>query len=143
MTNSNKHGTAAELIIGAMLRTARCEYTTQVDVGRSIYGTTIRADFVLHNLIEFPGGLVLESKWQDSEGTADEKFPYLVANIHGAGYGYPVVVVLGGNGYKPGAVVWIRQQVDGRRLLAVFSWEELQSWLLRNVHVRERSPKFL
>jgi hypothetical protein len=132
-------GTRAERIIQGMLREAHCQFRTQVDAGESIYGTGIRADVLITNLIEFPNGVVLESKWQDITGTVEQKFPYVVWNIRNGCYRYPVIVVLGGDGFTPGAVDWLRRQVDGTHLVAVFRWEELQSWLLRQVHVRPPS----
>src|SRR5262249_50315012 len=115
----------------------------QVRLGRNIYGERVRADFVVHNLVEFPQGLVIESKRQDGSGTAYQKYPFVRDNIFKAqSYApHPVVIVLFGGG-RPGAVRWLRACVDGECLRAVFSFEELMSWLQRDVHVRVNSPTF-
>ena len=75
-------------------------------------------------------GLIVESKWQDVSGTADEKFPYLVANIRHC-YPLPTVVVASGNGARPGAIAWLRSRVDGTQFVAVQSIEDFVSWILR------------
>lgn len=71
--------------------------------------------------------LIIESKWQSVGGTADEKLPYLCMNIKQR-YPYPTIIVLGGEGWHPGAVEWIQCQVDGERLLHVLSVEEFMKW---------------
>src|SRR5580765_387000 len=138
----NRSGRTAEDVIAGLLSQKGCKFGRQVDVGISIYGSSIRADFLIHNLIEYPQGLVVESKWQDIAGTADEKFPFLVANIQASGYRYPVIVVASGGGCRDGARRWLQAQIDGRALVAVFSFEELLSWLQRRVHVPAISPTF-
>jgi hypothetical protein len=140
-SQANRSGRTAEDAIADLLSRHHCEFSRQVEVGTSIYGTTMRADFLAHNLVDFPKGLVIESKWQDTAGTADEKFPYLAANVRGNNYRHPVVVVVYGGGFRPGAVRWLQEQVDGEHLIAVFSFEGLLSWLQRHVRVHVTSPK--
>jgi hypothetical protein len=140
--NGNRSGRTAEDAIADLLSRQGCEFTRQALVGTSIYGYSLRADFVVHNLTEYPSGLVIESKWQDTAGTADEKFPYLVANIMGGNYGRPVIVVVSGGGCRPGALNWLQEQVSAHPFVAVFSLEELMSWLQRDAHVRVTSPRF-
>jgi hypothetical protein len=101
-------------------------------IGTNIYGGAIEADLLVMGLARFPDGLVIESKWQDSKGTADEKFPYLVENIRRC-YPCPVIVVPDGSGARPGAIRWLRDQVDGTHLLAVLSIAELMTWCSRNL----------
>lgn len=140
--NGNQSGRTAENTIADVLTRRGCEFTRQAAIGTSIYEYGLQADFLVHNIDEFADGLVIESKWQDTAGTADEKFPYLVANIRAGRYGRPVIVVISGGGCRPGAERWLREQVDGRSLVAVFSIEELMSWLQRHAHVRVTSPRF-
>jgi hypothetical protein len=73
-----------------------------------------------------------ESKWQEVQGTADEKLCYLVANIRSC-YPCPAIVIAGGSGARPGAIKWLRSQVDGVKLYAVFHVEEFVSWCNRNL----------
>src|SRR5580765_2590146 len=139
---AHQTGRTAENAIADVLQRHQCEFRRQAKVGLSIYRHALHADFLVENICEFPEGLVIESKWQDIAGTADEKFPYVVANIIAHSYPCPVVIVVYGGGVRAGALRWLKDQVDGRRLVAVFSFEELLSWLQRNIHVHVRSPTF-
>jgi DNA adenine methylase len=70
--------------------------------------------------------LVIEAKWQQANGSVDEKFPYLVMNIREQ-YPYAAIVVLDGGGFKEGAKDWLRRQVDDK-LVHVFNMMEFQRW---------------
>jgi len=134
---ANKSGRIAEGVIEALLLQHRCEFTKQATVGASIYGTAIHADFVIQNFPDFPRGLVLEVKWQDRGGSVDEKFPYLVTNAKSGGYGRPVILIAFGPGLRPGALTWVRGQIDPAHLIAVLTLEELMSWLQRRVPLQQ------
>jgi hypothetical protein len=101
-------------------------YSRQFTVGDSIYNTPIKCDFILHHPIKHPKCLVIESKWQESGGSTDEKFPYIVLNIKEK-IGYPTIIILDGGGYKTGAENWLRSQVEDN-LLHVFNMMEFQRW---------------
>jgi len=83
-------------------------------------------DFLLFHPTRHPDNLIIESKWQESKGSVDEKFPFLVANIRER-YPHATIVVLDGGGYKKQANLWLRAQID-RRLLHVFNMQEFQRW---------------
>lgn len=104
-------------------------YSRQYYLGKNIYGTNIYCDFILYHPQKFPDCLVIETKWQQTGGSVDEKFPFLVANIQ-TKYPYKTILLLDGGGYKPGAAEWLRSQV-GNNLLAVFSMAEFQTWVNR------------
>lgn len=140
--NGNRSGKLAEDVIADLLKRQGCTFIRQAVVGTSIFTQALRADFLVRNLIEYPNGLVIESKWQDRDGSVDEKLPYVERNIRAGNYGCPVVVVIAGGSCRPGPFAWLRRQVDGVRFVAVFSSvDELMSWLQRTVHVAARSPK--
>lgn len=101
-------------------------YSCQFTIGHGIYDTPIKCDFILHHPVKYPNCLVIESKWQESSGSTDEKFPYLVLNIKEKS-AYPTIIVLDGGGCKPGAEQWLRHQVGGQ-LLHVFNMMEFQRW---------------
>jgi hypothetical protein len=98
-----------------------------LDLGKK---AIVFADFWLPYAPGFAGGLCIESKWQQSSGSVDEKLPYLWHNIEER-YPCPVVVVLHGGGYRPGAEAWLRGKVGGN-LLAVYGLEEFLKWI--NTH---------
>src|SRR5581483_1165623 len=89
-------------------------------IGESIYGTHLYADLVIENCHRWTDGLIIEVISQASRGSADQKLPYLVANIRER-YPFPTIVVLIGQGFSDKAVDWLRDQVDCRKLLAVVS----------------------
>jgi hypothetical protein len=102
-------------------------YSRKVKIGTSIYDLPSEYDFAIYHPKKHPEGLIIEAKWQQSQGTVDEKFPYLVTNIQFK-YHYKTIVVLDGGGYRKGAERWIRSQV-GNKLLAVYNMAEFQTWV--------------
>ncbi len=126
---ANHSGRMAEDVIAGILDARRYHYQRQVAVGTSIYGTTLRADFLADDIPGYPGGLIIESKWQDTGGTADEKLPFLVLNIEQR-YSHPTIIVLEGEGYRPGAEQWLRGQISGK-LVGVYSLKQFMSWMFR------------
>lgn len=102
-------------------------YTTEYYICDGIYGTKIKCDFILHHPQKYPENLIIESKWQSSSGSTDEKYPYLVHNILER-YPSPCIIILDGDGYKPGAEKWLRSQVDKKKLKDVFNMREFRIW---------------
>ncbi len=101
-------------------------YTRQFHIGSGIYETPMYCDFILYHPQKWKECLIIESKWQQSVGTVDEKFPYFVLNIQQR-YPHRTVVLLDGGGYKKQAEAWLRKQV-GNNLLHVFNMGEFQKW---------------
>lgn len=101
-------------------------FSTHFPIARSIYDTQLICDFILYHPQKHPDNLIIESKWQQSRGSVDEKYPFLVANIREK-YPAATIIVLDGGGYKKEADLWLRAQIDGK-LLHVFSMREFQTW---------------
>lgn len=101
-------------------------FSKQYPIARSVYDTGINCDFIIFHPSKHPNCLVIESKWQESGGSVDEKFPFLVLNIREQ-YPCATVIVLDGGGYKKGAEKWLRKQVDAK-LTHVFNMMEFQKW---------------
>lgn len=102
-------------------------YTRQFTIGKSIYGNPWRCDFILYHPDKHPKCLVIESKWQQSAGSVDEKYPYLVLNIKKQST-YDTIIIIDGSGYKQSALAWLKQQVGGN-LKGVFSMAEFTAWV--------------
>lgn len=102
-------------------------YTRQYHIGKSIYGSELACDYILYHPVKHPYKLVIESKWQQSGGSVDEKFPYLVINIKEK-FPFKTIIILDGNGYKKGAEKWLRNQKDDR-LIYIFNMSEFQIWV--------------
>lgn len=129
---ANSNGGFAENTIDSILRQKRYWPERQWYIGKGIYDQDLRADFFVPDIPSFPGGLIIESKWQEVGGSADEKFPYLVLNIQTC-YPCQTIVIAGGSGARVGALRWLRSQIDGTHLYNVFNIEEFMSWAMRNL----------
>jgi hypothetical protein len=93
-------------------------------IGRGIYGGKVRVDFYLPGI-----PLIVESKWQNSKGTADEKFPFLACSILST-YPCKTIVVVGGVGARPGAVNWLRQKLSDS-IHEVMSLDQFVAWIIK------------
>lgn len=82
-------------------------YTQQFLVGKTIYDTPRKCDFIIYHPEKHPTCLVIESKWQQSKGSVDEKYPFLVENIKI--HPYKTIVIIDGAGYKPKALEWLKK----------------------------------
>lgn len=102
-------------------------YTRQINLCDSIYGTKISSDFILYHPEKYPECLAIESKWQQAAGSVDEKYPFLVHNIKEQ-FPCSAIIVIDGDGYKKGAIKWLRSQVDDK-LLHVFNIREYITWV--------------
>lgn len=132
---ANSSGRRSEDVIATVLHGQGLEFTRQAQIGWTIYGGSLCVDFLVTNAAGFPAGLIIESKWQDVGGSADEKFPYLVANLRAAQL--PSVIVIHGGGQRDGAIAWLRSQVDGEKIIAAFALEEFISWAYRSLALLE------
>ena len=106
-------------------------FVAQYPVGQSIYGLPLFADFWIYGAPDFPDGLALEVKWQQSTGSVDEKFPYLVLNIQHC-YPCPALIIADGGGQRPGALHWLRDQAENN-LVAVYTLAEFLAWSNRHL----------
>lgn len=102
-------------------------FTRHFHIGESIYGTSQYCDFIVYHPEKWPDNLIIESKWQQSGGSVDEKYPYLVLNIQ-IQYRCPTILLLDGGGYKSGAERWIRSQVGHGNFIHVFNMPEFAAW---------------
>lgn len=129
---ANISGKAAEGMIYCIVRERGYRVRREMYIGQGIYNNEIRVDFLIEGVVGFEDGLIIESKWQETSGSADEKLAYLVENIKKR-YPCPTIVVYGGKGFRSGAIEWLKVQADGRRLFAVMSLEEFLAWTIRNL----------
>lgn len=101
------------------------QYIKQLPVGKTIYDTVRKCDFMVINRAKFPNDLIIECKWQQSSGSVDEKYPFLFFNI--VHTGVPTVVLMDGGGYKPAAMQWLKDQVSKTgALIGVWTMAEFQ-----------------
>lgn len=128
---ANESGRAAEDTIYCIMKERGYTVKRQHPIGKGIYGHEIKVDFYVTGVAHFPTGLIIESKWQEVSGSADEKYAYMVENIQ-ACYPCPAIVVYGGGGAKPGAIAYLKSKVGGN-FAAAYSFEEFLTWVIRNL----------
>lgn len=128
---ANTNGQAAEDVIAAILMQRRYIPQRHYPIGLGIFDTPLFTDLYLADVPTFPQGLAIESKWQQSAGSVDEKWPYLVQNIIEC-FPCPAIVGIHGGGFRPGAEQWLRRQVRGN-LFGVFRLEEFLTWANHNL----------
>lgn len=85
----------------------------------TIYDQRGKTEFVIcdgtaidKNNVPYKREVRVEAKWQQSAGSVDEKYPYMLLN---GIYQYPereIVFVVDGGGYKPGARQWLQDHID-------------------------------
>ena len=104
-------------------------FTRQYEVGKDIYGKKRRVDAILYHPRLWPECLVIQSKWQASRGSVEEKYPYEVLSI--AQNEFDTIIVLDGGGYTAGAKQWLVNQAGKNRLLHVFDQGEFSRFASR------------
>jgi hypothetical protein len=101
------------------------QFSVQVPIGQTIYDTERKCDFLVINRDKFPNDLIIECKWQQTGGSVDEKYAYLIFNI--VKTGIPTVVLLDGSGYRPAAKEWLLSHVNPKgALIGVWDMAEFQ-----------------
>ena len=97
-------------------------YSTQCVIGENVYGGTRKADIILYHPQKWADCLVIESKWQASTGTADQKYPFEVQTINRNLYS--TIIVLDGQGYNQLAEKWLKSHAGKGKILRVVNQGE-------------------
>lgn len=101
-------------------------YSKNISIGKNMFGYDRKAHLLLHHPDKWPGGLVIEARWQSENGTTYQKFPFFVANINASSY--KNIFVLGGQAAMPGSVDWLRSQVNEDRFVQLLTPQEFGRW---------------
>ena len=105
----------------------------------SIYGHQGRTEFLAISA-RYNFKIRIECKWQQSAGSVDEKLPYLYLNAIEAMPEDHIVVVIDGDGFKLGAISWLRRAVQERfytnrdnnnKVIEVLNLREFVTWANR------------
>jgi hypothetical protein len=72
----------------------------------------------------------IECKWQQSQGSVDEKLPYLYLNCVESMPEDNIMIVIDGNGFKKGAVEWLKEAASQRKFLPTDSKKKIQVFTL-------------
>lgn len=94
----------------------------------TLYGSPGRGDFVLVAK-ELPENVWIETKRMAIAGSIDEKLPHTFLNAMAANPGRHVILVIDGDGWRPGALAWIRAATKDRR------WAEFANYPGKRVDV--------
>ncbi len=104
-------------------------YAQQVETGKDIYGKRRFVDVILYHPRLWPDCLVIQCKWQSSQGSVDQKFPFEVLSIQQDEY--DTIILLDGGGYALGARQWLLNQAGKNRLKHVFNQGEFARFASR------------
>ena len=101
----------------------------------SLYGCESRSEFVItHGQRK----IRVECKWQESPGSVDEKFPYLLRNAVEQMPEQEVLILYGGNGARTEAIDWLKAQA-GRiqaKNIYVVNINDFLSWVRRELALK-------
>ncbi|MFO1436527.1 MAG: PD-(D/E)XK nuclease superfamily protein [Gammaproteobacteria bacterium] len=81
---------------------------------RTLYGGKGRTEFLIRSA-RYQLCTRVECKWQQSAGSVDEKLPHAYLSCVEAIDEDDVIIMIGGNGFRPEAVNWLRQVANERR----------------------------
>lgn len=82
----------------------------------TLYGTRGQTEFLLRSA-NYGLEVRIECKWQQTAGSVDEKLPYLYLSAIEAIPEHDVILLVDGQGFRPGAVDWLRKTADSRRFI--------------------------
>lgn len=82
----------------------------------TLYGTKGRTEFLLKST-KFSLNIRIECKWQQGAGSVDEKLPYLYLSSIEAMPENEIILLVDGEGFRPGAKGWIRNIAKQRKYI--------------------------
>lgn len=133
-THSGYGGTADENTLrgsAPKLALRQPPYTT-------LYGSPGRADFLLIGP-QRKDDVWIETKRMTVPGSLDEKIPHMFLSALTALPGHHVIILVDGDGWRPGSLTWLRAQTRDRRWqnlanypdkrIDVMTYEDFAAWL--------------
>lgn len=136
--HANVTGKSAEHIIRCILTDKGYSVKRNFPKYINIYGEDSKPDLFVQGIPGHEQGIIIEVKYQSVGGSVDEKYPFLIENIK-TKYPYPAVIVIDGNGYRAGALTWLKMHIDGKKLIAIFDINEFLHWT-NKLEKKERKP---
>jgi PD-(D/E)XK nuclease superfamily domain len=93
----------------------------------SIYGHHARIEFLL---LHQGRQILIEVKRQRSPGSTDEKLPYVYENaLANLALGREFVLIMEGEGWRPGAITWIKTKAAETENFTVFRPPQFYQWI--------------
>lgn len=115
---------SAESFTNSWISSGTPIFASQFTIGKNIYNKNRRVDFILFHPNLWPDRLIIQCKWQASQGTVEEKYPFEVECINKDMI--QTIIVLDGGGYSKGAEQWLRSQSGNGYLKHVFDLGQFQ-----------------
>ncbi|WP_029409769.1 PD-(D/E)XK nuclease superfamily protein [Treponema pedis] len=81
---------------------------------KNIYNHDGNTEFLLKSK-KFNCEIRIECKWQQSNGSVDEKFPYLYLNCIEAMPEKEIVIIIDGGGAKAGSIEWLKNTIQTKK----------------------------
>jgi len=92
------------------------------------------ADLVMRGLPGYPDVIIGSVKFQDTDGSVDEKLPYHVEHVIKKCYPYPTVLILVGRYWhtRPRLLQYLKDEIDHKWLLdVIIGFDALSEWTTR------------
>jgi len=102
----------------------------------TIYGHKGKTEFLIVSE-KYKCNIRVECKWQQSNGSVDEKLPYLYLNCIETMPENHIMIVIDGDGWKKGAIQWLKDAVSEKKyttksntdkVIQVLSLKEFMAW---------------
>lgn len=106
-------------------------FVSQASIEKNLYGSRFRSDFFIYNSEKYPAGMHIESKWQGSQGSVDEKYVFTALSLKAISV--PSLLVLDGGGARQGAIKWLRSQATGKKGFRFMTFIEFMRWAQKNL----------
>lgn len=107
-------------------------YVRQYRRFNNLYGVPWRLDFYIIHTDKFPDGMAIESKWQSSGGSADEKLFFAFRSLEALPI--PGVLIIGGNGARKCAVDWCLREAENHTKVTVLTgMDDLIKWAQKSL----------
>lgn len=103
---------------------------------KTIYNEQGRTEFIAVSK-KFNFRIRIECKWQQVSGSVDEKFPYLYLNAIETMPEEHIIIIVGGDGSRKGAITWLKDAVakkkyttaeNKKKKIEVFFLTEFMAW---------------
>ena len=100
-------------------------FAQQVRLYRTLYNSRHTTDFILW-APELSAPHLLEIKWQESQGSVDEKYVFTALSLKDMPV--PAILVLEGGGARSAAVKWLRKQ-NRKGKFELMTYHMFERWL--------------
>src|SRR4029077_3760932 len=99
---------------------------------RSLYGCQSRSEFLI---TDGPRKIRVECRWQESSGSVDEKFPYLLRNAIECMPENEILILHGGEGAREEAIAWLKAEASKitAKTIHVININEFLRWVRREL----------